>query len=435
MAAPLGAQAPAGKILHGCRSSRCRARIVFSVRRWCILLLAVALSPVLGFGPREALSHRGKEVVALKLKLEAVQAQARATVLGTAGTVSAGTLDGKSNYNLSLAYSHNPVALLDSRRLIETTKRELARQARDDANAALLAHAELWACQASQHAAEQHTAYAKLVAAEAARKHEVGGLSALDLELARIDQADAELSLRQARKALVAAQEEAKRLALMDAAEPGVLTFTLPDAAVDDVPAYQEAAWELRLAEARAKKIKRDLLPALVFDASYLGKSQVSTSLTTRGPGLAVTAGYPTLYDPTFLLYGAGWTFTVKAELPIDPLNWTSIRTARAEQSLAQSRLATQRGQLVVQLPQARRAAESAGESLALAKERVTLAARKSAAVRAKAAAGAVGELAVLEADEAQAKADVALALAWKGYVQTVGAYLTLANGAWEEQP
>lgn len=401
-----------------------------------MLLAGCCGLPGWGFGPREALAYRSKEALAIEEKLRAMRVVERWARYGTTGTMSSDTQrDSKQSYSLRLRLAPDRLNILENRHTLDATGRELAQQVRTDAATALLAHATLWEAQAADDTARARAALTQLLAKEAERKFALGAIPATDRELARLDADDAALAQRQAAKALVTAKADALRLALTDDAAPDVAAFTLPGSTIEQTPAYKEAVWTKQLALERAAQSKRDVKPALVLEALHLGNTQVSGSLSTRGPSADVLVGYPTLTDPTFLLYQLGWTFTVRAEIPIDPVGWAKLRLTRADAALAEQRLATQRGETQVQIPVAKREAETAAEELALARERLTLLRRKLEIVTTKADDGAASAVEVQNAAIARGDAEAGQARAWKRYITAVAKYLDLVDGTWEVAP
>ena len=397
----------------------------------CILLLAAC--PVWAFSPREALAYRSKTTVLSKDKLLLSRRSAQWARVGSAGTLdSSAQKNSKQSYSLNLHYQLNDQNIAEHDRAASDAEREVAQLTRTDIAAALQAHAAWWEAKATLAAAQSREGLTALQLTEAERKHALGAISETDQELARIDHADAALSVQRAKQIFASAQAETARLALAGDAEPTTLNFALPAATVEQAPTFQTARWNDAVAKARERFAARNLTPALVMEAWYTGTTQLGASASTRGAA-SVTAGYPTLYDPTFLLYGAGWTYTAKVDLPIDPLGWAEQKSAKQEVSLADAALKIKRDELAVQLPKAKQNADASREQLALVNERRTLQRRKLELLRTKEAAGAASRTETLNAEATCGDVEAQLARAWGDYIKAVAAYLDLTDGTWEE--
>jgi len=396
------------------------------------LLLLLASLPACAFGPKEALVYRSAETQVMRERVKIAEWAYRMVRLSTTGNTSTSLQENsKQSYALSLRFDPNPVNVLDAQRTLETTSREVARLARADVTAALLAHASLWEAQAGAETAQARVSLAQMTADEAKRKHEIGALSLLDQELTGIEVRDAELGRRRAEQALLSTKAEAIRLALAEKADPVTVSFRLKEPRLEQSPEIFQTEWERRMAKTKERRARREYMPALVADAFHSGKTNVSASVSSRGAVNALV-GYPTLYDPTFLLYGAGWTYSLRLDIPIDPLNWVNARQAHNDARLAEARLVKQRAQLKIQFEQARRDAEAAGATLALAQERLTLLQRKQQILQAKMEAGAASKLDTLNAGVASSDAGIQVAKAWGMYLKAVSAYLELTNAEWE---
>jgi outer membrane protein TolC len=329
------------------------------------------------------------------------------------------------------------VRTLDALRTVDASDREVRALTRDGIRQALLAHAGLWDAQSTNAAARLTADRAAQFCAEVERKMGLGAVSALDVELARVDRDDAALALDTAAAGLLSAKDAVARYGLTGDAEPGVLRFLLAEALVADAPAVRESIWSLDLARARAQQAHRDMRPAFGVDGTYIGNTQISAGLSSRGPSATATMGYPSLYDPTFLLYGnmKGWQLTFKLDLPLDPAGRAAAKVADADARLAAARLHTQTDDTTQALARTLREARAAEASLGLAEQRSTLAARKARLVAAQADAGGAGPLAVLDARAQAVTAEATRAKAWAAYVTAVGSYLDLTNGTWEVRP
>jgi len=402
---------------------------------WCVVLAFIGGLPAWAFSPQEALTYRSNETLAMQARVKAMQAVYEIARFGTTGTLSTSAQEKiKQSYSLSLSYNPEPLTILENKHTLDTGIRDFRKSLRQDISTALLAHAVLWEAQAGTIVAQQRETQAGLLAREAERKHALGAMSDADRELAQIDAADAALAVRRAQQTLDSVKRDARRLTFTDTAETTMLTFRLPKASVEGTPTFREANWNALLTQARERKTWRDLRPALVAEAIHLGTMQVTSSFSSRGSG-SIQLGYPTLYDPTFLFYSAGWTYTLRAEIPLDPIGWMTTKTAHAESVLARTQLAAQRDQLAIQIPRAEQEAESARETLGLAQDRRRLQQRKLDIIQAKATAGAVSDLDVQTATIAVGDAETQVARAWKGYISAMTTYLDLIDGTWEVAP
>jgi outer membrane protein TolC len=396
-------------------------------------LCCVLCVPVLAFGPQDALAYRSPEVRAAEAARAASATQRQATAEGASGVFSTGArTSSKQTYSVTLQYRHDSYALAQAEQTLERAGRTVTQTTRDDVQRALLAHAALWKAQANRQAAQWRADAAQMTAKEVERKHGLGLASALDLEAATLDAEDATLALQQAEDALTSAQADATRYGFTDAATGDTLRFALAETPPEATPDFLDAAGTLRLAQARVTATHRDLQTGLSVGANYIGTTQFSSTVSSRGPSADVSIGYPSLFSPQFLLYGRGWTFSVTADVPINPADRAAAKVAVADAALAQARLARQGSDLTVQIPQARRAATAAAATLGQARERAALAQRRVAVAEARAKEGAASPAEVLNAQATQADADARVAEAWQAYVTAVGSYLDLVGGSWE---
>ena len=403
------------------------------VRLWPILVLLLCQCAVWAFSPLDALAYRSQETLLTRDKLAILRESARMARLGTTGTLSSTLQEAsKESYSLTANYARNPVTIAEHDRAVSDTERNFQSLSRGDIVAALQAHAALWQAQATLAAAEERASLYALLLKESERKQALGAISAMDYELARIDADDAALSVRKARQTLTVAQADAARLALAGDAESTTLTFALPAADVERAPSFQTALWDRKTARARQIKARQDLTPALVPGALHTGNVQIDASISSRDLSTSAQIGYPTLNDPFYLLYQQGWTFTLRLDVPIDPLGWSTAREARADVRMADAEMATRREELVVQIPKARDAVNAANAQLALARDRQKLQQRKLEIMKIKAAAGSASATDLLNAQAACHDAETQVAVAWSGYIQATAAYLDLVDGTWE---
>ncbi|MEI7834160.1 MAG: TolC family protein [bacterium] len=394
--------------------------------------LCLFLSPVFAFGPADALLYQAPELRPAGAMLSAAEAQLRAARLGASGTYSTSYSDSTFNHSLSLSYREDQVNLLSAHKSNEDAQRQLISLQRDGIKQALLAHASLWDAQAKGRAAKLHAQIAGQNAVEAERKRKIGEAAEYDVELARVDAEDAALAERTAAEAEISAKAEAARLGLTGAADPVVLTFMLSPAKVDDADAIYNSNWDFRLADASAAQARRDNRIYFGADASYTGKYQLSAGVSTKGPSVTASTGYPSLYDPTLLFFGSGWRFTLSATVPLDPGATAAARVKSADAEVARVKLEQQRSQQAIKLPDALKAAQDAARSMDLARQRLALAERKLKAVQARAKSGTVSPQAELEAAEALATAEATLAQRWQTYITDSATYLESINAPWE---
>jgi hypothetical protein len=209
--------------------------------------LYLAALPALAFSPQEALQYESPELAPAKTKLAMTKAFQRARSYNTAGIASANRTKDKDVYSMSLRFSSDPLSNTEAKRSVVQAEESLAQMQRDGVRDALLAHAALWDAQALQTAAQAQLTAATLAKTEAERKRELGAISDLDVELARIDLADAELSAQRAAKLLVTAKQDATRFKFTGEAEAAVLNFTLPTAGVEALQEYRDLKWYERI--------------------------------------------------------------------------------------------------------------------------------------------------------------------------------------------
>ncbi len=394
--------------------------------------IGFCLAPALAFGPADAMRYEAPELRPAGAQLSAAEAQLRAARLGASGTYSTSYSDSTFNHSLSLMYREDAVNLLTAHKSNEDAQRQLISLQRDGVKQALLAHAALWDAQAKGRAAKLRAQIAQQNAVEAERKRKIGEAADYDVDLAKVDAEDAALAERTAAEAEVSAQSEAARLELTGAADPVVLTFMLSPAKVEDTDVIYNSDWDYRLANASAAQARRDNRIYFGADASYTGTYQLSAGVSTKGPSVTVSTGYPSLYDPTLLFYGAGWRFTLSATVPLDPGAAAAARVKSADAEVTRVKLEQQRAQQAIKLPDTLKAANDAARSMDLARQRLALAERRLKAVQARNKSGAVSPQAELEAAEALATAEATLAQRWQSYVTDSATYLESINAPWE---
>ena len=203
---------------------------------------------------------------------------------------------------------------------------------------------------------------------------------------------------------------------------------------MEEAPSFRQSQWSVTTAKAQETKAREDLQPGLSLNANYIGNEQFAATVSSRGPAANVSFGYPSLFNPEFLLYGAGWTFALMVDLPIDPATRATQRSAAADAALASARLARQQADLEVQVPQDRRAADAAQTTLENARQRVTLVQSAASPWRSPKMTRAASEEDVLNAKATLGDAQAKLAGAWKDYVTAVETYLDLMGEPWAEE-
>jgi len=395
----------------------------------------------MAFGPQDALSYKSPEYAAALAKLSAQRVQVRALDLGLSGTATANRRDTGDEYIMGFSWSRSPVAITQAKQAEELAKRELVRLARESGRVAMLAHADLWEAQMVRKAAETRAQSAEMRRQEAERKQGLGAISALDVESARLDQAEAQLEQRRAQELLTSALNEATRYGLQGDADQTTARFKVAEAKLEDLPAYHDAKWDVSVAGAQQKEARRNNAPAFGINALYQRmETTIQANASTRGPNMDVTTHYqpinltlPGLY--TQFVPKPGWQILFQVDLPLNPAGRAERRVAAANLSLAKTRLQERGRDLPIEVAKAQTELLSAQERLQLARERHELDLRRTAIVHAQAEAGAVSKLAVLDAEATQADNNATYARAWKNYITAAAAYLELVGGTWEVEP
>ena len=399
----------------------------------CFMLLI--FTPVLSFTASEAMQYHDPKIAQAMANVRALQAVNNGVDLGITAFLSGNaSIDSKANYALNLRFLRDPLTLVNAARAAENAADEVKRITRNGIYEALQAHANLLNAQYAFRAATLREEAASLKYAEAKRKFTFGALTDIDVEYSKLEMQDALLSRQQAEKGLQIAQLKITRLGFNGPAEESILHFNIPEVSVDKLMEIRSLKWDILAAEKKRLISKRDTLPALGADVSYLGSNiQMSSSLSSRDRSITTLLGYPSLYDNTNLLFRTkGWQTTLKVDLPIDPVAWGQARAAKTELSLAQIELATARERLAIDLQQKKNEVAFAGEALLLASQRAEIAAQKEKIVQQKVAAGVASEIDGLLETATSNEARATMALRWEGYLQATVALLEMINGEWE---
>lgn len=407
-------------------------------RYWISLILLV--TPVLAFGPREALGYRSPELGPARAALEAAHQRAGAVNLGLSSQFSAQRSDGSNTYNAALGWQWDFSKRLEVLQAINRAEREVRRVEREGIKNALLAHAASWNAQARLNGSERRLEAARARLAEAERKLVLGAISATQREEVALALRQAELGTRQAQVALGNAQAEAARYGLSGAAEASLVSFAAPEVAPEKTPTYQEARLALELAQSRLDQAYRTLWPEVNFSAGYYGNDaqfQAGASWSGVGPGANVSVGSP-LPWPTNPFTGEPiqvdqntWKLTLGAKITLAPEAFAALSGLQAERDGAGLRLSRTLDEVKLRLSQSRSEVGGALESLSLAQARLDLSKKQLSISEAKAKAGSASEIEVLEAQAATLESEAALAQAWQTYVTAVAAYLDLSDGVW----
>lgn len=398
-------------------------------------MLVVIATPILSFTASEAMNYRDPKITPAIANLRALQAVSNGADLGLAGYLTGyASEDSKNNYSLNLRFLRDPLVRVNAARAADEAADEVKRITRNGINEALQAHASLLNAQYAAAAVTLREEAAAMKFAEAKRKLTLGALTDLDVEYARLEMQDALLSRQQAEKGLAIAEKQAARLGFTGPADDTLLLFQMPLVAVDDLMEMRSLQWNLQAAKKNRIVTRRNTMPALGTDVSYLGSDfQMSSSLNSRDRSITMLIGYPSLYDNTSVLFRArGWQTTFKIDVPIDPVAWGQARAANAELSLSQIEITSARERLAIELQQRQNEAVEASEALLLARKRADVAAQKEKIMQQKVAAGIASEIDGLAEKAASAEARANMALRWQGYLAAMAALLALSNSEWE---
>jgi len=230
---------------------------------------------------------------------------------------------------------------------------------------------------------------------------------------------DARVGLVLAQAELAAVQEEAHEAGLSGPAEPRVLRFALPKPRPDVL-----GALKLDRQRAAAAKAARGLV-ALSAQARYLGATGYAFEVASAGPNLTFSLQHPAAPATQ------EWKFSVAARIALDPAAWTGARRAQlTAERMALERSAQER-ERERRLVLMEKRATAAWKRLELARKRAGLSRARAEQLDARRAEGLVSPLDAVTAKLAALRARAQTADAWRAYVDTVKAYLDLADGEW----
>jgi len=375
---------------------------------------------VLGFGalafsPREALEYRPPELGLLELRIALTEEQEAFAQIGLKGSATARYAEDLSA-ELLLALELGAEQKLEAALKASRAERAYRQTLRDGVYRALKAHAALWGAEAGLQAARLAVEVARLEK-EAATARGAGPLAVEEatnaLEAARIALAEAELAAE-------AAAAEARALGFAGAAEPTPLAFALPPARAD-----RAAHLELALADARVSQAQRSLF-VLSAELAYQDRVALGLKAETAGPSIGVAVG------PKNPLVPPGtWQVGVSARLSLDPWAWTQVHEAELAAREARVRAEQKAEERGRRLRALRARAELGEKRLRLAQKRLELAKARLRAAQHRWERGMFSWLDLRRAEVSRWQAEQAVAQAWAAYLDTVKAYLDLADGEW----
>jgi hypothetical protein len=333
----------------------------------------------------------------------------------------------RENTYLDLGWSRKPEPLARAYRDLEQARTALADARVESTRQALVAHARLLRGQERLRQLEARARLAALRLEEAQKRTDI---APADLERARGTADGTQLELENARLELRNQQDSAARYGLQGVAQPRVLKFALPEAAVDTFPAYRLALARLRYSESEAQETNLSWLGKVRLDTSLVGgdvdlRAGVEFADAGLGANTTLRPG-----DPSRLNKDPAVGLSLKLEIPINFSYFGNSTAANASVQLERQGIQGLRDDLSKRYTFLR-------ESIALAERGLDLNTAGAQAERGRfQAAGAdfrAGRLS--EADwlnrQTDYRADEDLSRAWEEYINRVSDYLELVGGGW----
>lgn len=403
-----------------------------------IVALLVLSSAALAFGPEEAYKYQDPRIPLLNTQLDAAAQSLQSARLGLSAalTLKAGyTLPGPDNTSdtagfglggtkAELSWGPDPLTIARALRDLERARRDYYRTVVGSTEGALIAHARLLRF---QNEVAQRNARLKASQANLAELQQKPDTPADQLERARGDLSFRQLDLQRFQLELQQAREVAASFGLKGDAEPRTLRFAIPQARVEDLPAYRLALAELQLARAEAQRESLAYLNRLSLGVTYTG-NQLETGIL-----LGFARGIPSVGASAELKASSATKISIglEANIPLEAFLGSGAQSAQAAVRLRELDLESTRQSLASQLQGAQASIALAEQGLASAESSLALETRFLQQSEADFKAGKISEQEYLSRlGDARALADYARA--WEDYIRSVGDYLDLAGAAWQ---
>ncbi len=387
-----------------------------------------------GYGPQQAANYRSREYDILKEKVTVQEKKLQVIKLGLDGTlkINRASKQTETGYTLGVIYQFKPENISDAESALMNAKNELDAEERACIIKGMNIYADHVAASIQFKAAGMQMEIASVNYKEADRKNKIGALAAIDLEAAKLEMDDAEISLKAAENDLKDIRLKAMLYNFTGDPEFVFPRYTPVDIAADKTPEMKSLSASVIAAKGRYRAANRDSQIGLSLDLSkYGGDVQVMTSVSTRTRSANFTFGYPSLYDPAMLLYGKGWRTSVNLEIPLSPSAESGVRTARVEYDIIKEKINRRQKELTQEIAAAKTQVLNEESRLELARKRCDIASQRIAIAEKKYAAGAISMVEKLTTDKNKADMDIALATAWKRYTTAVGSYMYIIGGFW----
>lgn len=397
-----------------------------------LLILFVAIA--YGYGPQQAANYRTREYDILKEKVTAQEYKLKIMKIGLDGSlkINRASQQTETGYTLNVIYQFKPENIAVAESELINAKNELDAEARSCTLKGMNLYNDHLAAIYQVKSAKLQMEIAKVNLAEAERKNKIGAMADIDLKQAKLEFADAEISLKAANDDL---NDIISKAALYNfTGEPD---FAFPryipaNIEISQVPEMKSLTASSIAAKGQYKAANRESQVGLSIDLSkYGGDVQVMTAVSTRTRSANFTFGYPSLYDPAMLLYGKGWRTSVNLEIPLSPSAESGVKTAKAEYANINAKIIRRQKELAQEITAFKTQLLSEEKRLDLARQRCDIAIQRVDIAEKKFAAGAVSLVDKLKIEKEKSDIDISLTTAWKRYITAVSNYMDITGGFW----
>jgi len=373
--------------------------------------------------------------VTSSLAQQATQAKAvwETTRKGISGVVGANRVNDAWGSTVGVNWQIQPLNTLDAYQSWETNTEGYRKALCADIYHALQAYSTLREAELGVKAAEVHRQMSALAKADMARKQTVGTVTALDVA---VQDAACETDIQLAQQAalrLELAQRQADSFGLHGVTVETGVRFQTAAVPIEQMALWKQSRRELLRQQLLVREDKRTQHMWLELGLTTISNdTQLSAKLSSRTQGAAVTIGYPSLYDPSTLVYTSNTTLTLSLNYPLDPIGRAALHLAEATQHTLQTRIEQQQQELLLKQQQALLQIQLFQTTQGGAERQLALARQQYQQQQVQFAGGFISQQALLQGQIHVFDMQQAVLVAWKQYTGAVYDFLTLTDGVWE---
>jgi len=383
--------------------------------------------------PQDALRYRSRVTDSLEQQVTLSKAVWNTVRMGLSGILEANQVRDTRGGTVTVTWQAQTLRTIEAYQSWESCTESWRNARCADVFTALSAYVQLRTAELDVAITAARLEQSTLNKAETERKQTIGTVTALDVTATRLTlENDTQLAL-QAITRLDIAQHQAAEFGMSGNAAANTIRFHVSATPVEQMPLWKQLLRETQRQQIVIRDAKRTQGPAVEVGVDQTRSDvQLSAKASTRGPNCAFTIGYPSLYDPSSLVYAAGLTVSIRVNYPFDPAGHAEVKLGQAQEQTLLLQREQEHRMLALRVQEALLQIQADETRLTGAERQIELASQRYQVKQLQFAAGLVSKQALLDEQISYLNSQITGINAWKGYCGSVYQQLLLTDGMWE---